>query len=134
MVRKEFKHLKADEKAIAERFVANGLLAGEYIYDVTLDVPDIKPPAWWTKKELDHWKYLRAKKIDLLVKQEDRHWIMEITPKLSKAAIGGVAVYRDLYQKQYKPNVPVFVGVICELDDPAYAPFAKERNIRVWVV
>lgn len=134
MAKREYKHLKKDERAVAERFVAGGLLPGEYVYDVPLDVPPITFPAWYTKKAIEQWKYLRAKKIDMLVKTPKEHWVMEVTPKLSKAAVGGVELYRDLYKKQYKPNVPVFVGVICELDDPAYRPFCKERNIKVWVV
>ena len=134
MVRAQFAHLKADEKAIAERFERNALLVGEYVYDVHLDVPEIRFPAHWTKKDVETWSDLRAKRIDLVVKQPTGHWVLEITPKLSKAAIGGVLAYRDLYQKQYSPGVPVHVGVVCELDDPAYHGILRKEIIRLWVV
>jgi hypothetical protein len=99
-----------------------------------LDVPDIRVPAHWTKKDLEHWSGLRAKRIDLVVKEDTKHWVIEITPKLSKAAIGGVEVYRDLYKEQYRPNLPVAVGVVVEVDDPAYRPYCEKANIKVWIV
>jgi len=134
MPRKSFSHLKKDERAIAERFERNAFLKGEYVYDVHLESPGLVFPAWWTKKDIELWRTLKAKRIDLLVKQPDRHWILEITPKVSKAAVGGVLTYRDLYKKQYKPGVPVMVGIVCEVDDPAYHDTLKKNNIRLWVV
>jgi len=134
MVRQEFKHLKKDEKAIAERFRNHAFLIGEYVYDVHLDTPPVQFPAWYTKKDIELYKTLRAKRIDLVVKSKDKHWILEITPKLSKAAIGGVLTYRDLYQEQYRPGVPVFVGIVVEVDDPAYHPTLQKNNIKLWVV
>ena len=110
------------------------ILDGEYIYDVHLDVPDLVFPDWYTEKEIQMWKTLRAKRIDLVVKQPDRHWVIEITPKLSKAAVGGCLFYRELYKEQYKPGVPVFCAVVCEVDDPAYHIITKKESIRVWVV
>ena len=134
MVQAEFKHLKADEKEIAIRFRNNAFLKGEYIYDVELKVPEIKAPAHWTKKDLEHWETLTAKRIDLVVKEKDRVWVIEITPKLSKAAIGGVVTYRELYMAQYKPNVDVYLGVVCEVDDPGYKTTCQRFGIKVWVV
>jgi len=80
MVKPEYKHLKADEKAIAERFVKAGLLPGSYEYDVALESPDIVFPAHWTKKDFEHWSGLRAKRIDIVVKAEAAVWILEVTP------------------------------------------------------
>ncbi len=134
MVRAKFAHLKKDEKAIAERFERNAFLVGEYVYDVHLESPGVVFPAWYTKKDIELWKKLRAKRIDLVVKQPDKHWVIEITPKVSKAAVGGVLVYRDLYKKQYTPGVPVMVGIVCEVDDPAYHDTLKKESIRLWVV
>lgn len=134
MAGRKFIHLKPDEKKIAERFEKLRILDGEYVYDVHLDVPEVQFPDWYTKKDIEHWKTLRAKRIDLLVKQKDKHWIIEITPKISKAAIGGVITYRELYKDQYKPGVPVFVAVVCEVDDPAYRFIAEKQGIHVWIV
>ena len=134
MTTKPYSHLKADEKAIAKRFYENIFLAGEYHYDVTLDVPEPVIPAWWTKKDREAWAGWRSKRIDLVIKQKQQHIICEITPKLSKAAIGGVLSYRDMYKKQYRPMVPVNLGIIVEMDDPAYHPTLKKNLIRLWVV
>jgi hypothetical protein len=134
MVRQEFKHLKPDEKVIAERFVKANLLKGEYIYDVSLESPDIKFPAHWTKTDFEHWSALRAKRIDLVVKTPTEHWIIEITPKVSKAAIGGCITYRELYMKQFNITVPVHLGIIVEVDDLAYHSTLQRFGIKLWVV
>jgi len=134
MVSTEYTHLKKDEKAIAKRFRAQYYFAGEWIYDVHLDVPALVLPAWWTKQDRINWSDLRAKRIDLLIKGPREHWIMEITPKLSKPAVGGVLVYRDLYLTQFKPDVPTKMGIIVEVDDPAYHKTCKKNNIEWWVV
>jgi hypothetical protein len=134
MVRQEYKHLKPDEKAIAERFVAAGLLPGIYEYDVALESPDVMFPASWTKKDFEHWSGLRAKRIDLVVHGETAEWVIEITPKLSKTAIGGVVTYREMYMKQFHPGKPTNVGIVVEVDDLAYHDTMNRYGITLWVV
>jgi hypothetical protein len=134
MVQAEFKHLKKDEKEIAVRFRNNAYLDGEYIYDVELKTPQIHVPAHWTKKDIEQWETLKSKRIDLVVKQPNRIWVIEITPKLSKAAVGGVMTYRELYLAQYKPKQDVYLGVVCEVDDPGYHSTCQRFGIRIWVV
>ena len=134
MVRAEFKHLKDNEREIAIRFRNNAFLDGEYIYDVELKSPEIHVPAHWTKKDIEQWETLKAKRIDLVVKERLRHWVIEITPKLSKAAIGGVMSYRELYMAQYKPGVDVYLAVVCEVDDPAYHSTCERFGIKIFVV
>jgi hypothetical protein len=134
MVNQEFKHLKKDEIAIVKRFKQTVFLPGEYVYDIHLDVPVPEVPMWWTKKDRANWEDLVAKRIDLTIKQPDKHWIIEVTPKLNRTAIGGVLSYRDLYKKQFKPGVPVAVGIVCEVDDLAYHATLKNNNIKLWVV
>ena len=134
VVNQQYTHLKADEKAIAKRFVAKDIFPGEYIYDVHLDVETPKIPDHWMTKEITAYQTLRAKRIDLLVKQPGGIWIFEITPKVSKAAVGGVLTYRDLYIEQFKPKVPVYVGIIVEMDDKAYHPTLDKLGIELWVV
>lgn len=107
---------------------------GEREWDVHLDVPEVEVPAHWTKKDLENFQYNRAKRIDLVVHGFDFIWIMEITPKVSKAAIGGCLAYKDLYEKQFKPKLPVKCGIIVEVDDPAYHSTLKNNDISLWVV
>ncbi|GAH91292.1 unnamed protein product, partial [marine sediment metagenome] len=91
-------------------------IQGNREYDVHLDVPIPEIPAWWTKKDLKRWDHLVAKRIDLVVHGQDAIWIMEITPKVSKASVGGCIAYRDLYIKQFQPEKPVKCGIIVEMD------------------
>jgi len=130
----EFKHLKPDEKAIAQRFVEGNYLPGKYEYDVMLESPDVVFPAHWTKKDMEHWSALRAKRIDIVVHAPSAIWILEVTPKLSKAAIGGCITYRELYIKQFKPKDPVHLGIGVEVDDLAYHPTISRFGIHLWVV
>ncbi len=126
--------MKPDEKIIAQRFYDLGLLLGSYEYDVALESPDIKFPPYWTKKDFEHWGALRAKRIDIVVESATDIWILEVTPKLSKAAVGGVLVYRNMYQDQFKPTKKVRVGIVVEVDDLAYHGILNEHEIALWVV
>lgn len=134
MVTQEYKHLKPDEKEIAKRFVAAGYLPGVYEYDVQLESPDVVFPAYWTKKDFEHWSGLRAKRIDIVVHAQAAEWILEVTPKLSKAAIGGCVTYRELYERQFKPKFPVHLGIVVEVDDLAYHDTIRRYGITLWVV
>jgi hypothetical protein len=134
MVRQEFKHLKPDEKIIAQRFYDQGHLIGEYEYDLHLTTPDVNFPAHWTKKDLEHWSALRDKRIDIVVHAAAAEWIIEVTPKLSKAAIGGCVTYRELYMRQFNPKYPVHLGIVVEVDDLAYHDTLKRYGITLWVV
>ena len=131
---KPYAHLKADEKAICERWLRAASLQGKMEYDVHLDTPTLNAPAWWTKKDLTNWNAVTAKRIDLVVHASDAIWIMEITPKVSKAAVGGCLAYKQLYMDQFHPTKPVNLGIICEMDDPAYHQVLKNNEIRLWVV
>lgn len=134
VVLREYTHLKADEKAIAERWVKQVPIQGRREWDVHLDVPEIKVPAYWTKKDLKNFQDLKAKRIDLVVHGFEFVWIMEITPKVSKAAVGGCLAYKDLYEKQFQPTKEVKLGIIVEVDDEAYHSTLEKLDIRLWVV
>lgn len=131
---KPYAHLKADEKAIAERWVALVPIQGKREYDVHLDTPTLNAPAWWTKKDMENWNAVTAKRIDMVVHAQKAIWIMEVTPKVSKAAVGGCLTYKQLYIEQFHPTKPVNMGIICEMDDPAYHQILKNNDIRLWVV
>jgi len=101
---------------------------------VHLDVPPVELPAYWTKKDISNYEGLVAKRIDLVVHADKEIWVIEITPKVSKAAVGGCLTYKDLYIKQFKPTKPVRLGIIVEVDDPAYHSTLENNNISLWVV
>jgi len=134
MVKAEYKHLKPDEKAIAERFVKAGLLPGSYEYDVALESPDVRFPAHWTKADFEHWSGLRAKRIDVVVTQTDTIWVLEVTPKLSKTSVGGCLTYKEMYIKQFSPVQKVRMGIVVEVDDLAYHGVLQQHDIALWVV
>ena len=108
MTTKMYAHLKPDEKQIAKRWVSHRPIQGTFEWDVHLDVPIPKAPAWWTKKDHKSWHALTDKRIDLVVHDKNDIWILEITPKVSKAAVGGCLTYKKLYLEQFKPTKNVF--------------------------
>jgi len=75
-----------------------------------------------------------AKRIDLVVETKNEIWIIEITPKVSKASVGGCLTYKELYLEQFDPVKDVKLGIIVEVDDPAYHSTLKNNDIRLWVV
>lgn len=109
-------------------------IQGKREYDVHLTVKEPTTPAWWTKKDLSMYHGLWDKRIDLVVHSDAVLWIMEITPKLSKAAIGGCLAYRDLYINQFNPEKAVKCGIIVEMDDPNYHSTLEKLDIKLWVV
>lgn len=109
-------------------------IQGRREWDVHLEVPLPELPAWWTKRDIQRYAFSRHKRIDLIVHAQDAIWIMEITPLLSKPAIGGCLAYKDMYVKQFKPSKPVRCGIIVEVDDPAYQDTLKNLEIALWVV
>lgn len=131
---REYAHLKKDEQRIAERWVRKAPIQGRREWDVHLPAVEYKLPEYWTKKDIANWHSLYDKRIDLVVHAKDAIWIMEITPKVSKAAIGGCIAYRDMYLRNFIPTKPVKLGIIVELDDPNYHPTLKALRIRLWVV
>jgi len=134
VVLREYSHLKADEKLIAERWVKQVPIQGRREWDLHLNVPPVELPAYWTKKDIANYEGLKAKRIDLVVHADREIWIIEITPKVSKAAVGGCLTYKNLYEKQFKPSKPVRLGIIVEVDDPAYHDTLKNNDINLWVV
>ncbi len=131
---KEYHHLKQNEKTIAERWVKLVPIQGQREWDVHLDVPLPELPAWWSNRDVKLFTALRSKRIDLVVHASDAEWIIEITPMLSKAPLGGVILYEDLYMKQYKPTLPIKLGIIVEVDDLAEHPVLEKLGIKWWVV
>jgi len=109
-------------------------IQGKREYDVHLQVKEPETPAWWTKQDIKIYHGLWDKRIDLVVHADAAIWIIEITPKLSKAAVGGCEVYKELYEKQFKPELPVKMGIIVEMDDPNYHSTLEKLDIKLWVV
>lgn len=134
MSMKEMAHLKPIEKEIYKRWLSHRYLQGIREFDVHLDVPIVNKPAWWTKKDLAAWHAVRDKRIDLVVHTQREIWIIEITPKVSKAAVGGCLTYKELYEHQFKPKKPIRLGIVCELDDLAYHNTLNQFKIKLWVV
>ena len=134
LVRAEFAHLKPDEREIMRRFVDKKLLEGKYEYDVHLTVPDPVWPEKTTEEEKQIWRSRIAKRIDAVCTTPSGVWIIEVTPKVSKAAVGGLFLYRQMYRAQYHPVLPVHLVCVVAIDDTAYHNLLTENKITLFVV
>jgi len=109
-------------------------IQGRREYDVKLAVSEVKIPAYWTKKDIEQYHGLWDKRIDLVVHASDAVWIIEIKPKLTMTAIGQCLSYQELYEKEFKPDKEIKLGIICEADDPNFHSTLEKLDIKLWVV
>lgn len=109
-------------------------IQGPREYDVHLAVSEVKTPDYWTKSHIKQYHGLWDKRIDLVVHAADAIWIIEVKPKLSTTAIGQCMAYKELYEKEFQPDLPVKLGIIVEMDDPNYHSTLEKLDITLWVV
>lgn len=126
--------MSEQEKEILRRWVERGEIQGEHVYDVHLDGPDPEWPAHYTAKEREEWRWLTAKRVDLVIRARDRHWLVEVTPRLSTRALGALLLYSELYGPHVAYAGPVSLACVVEVTDAALLPLFEQRGIRVWVV
>ena len=148
--------LKKDEIEVMDRFLAGKHLEGEYIYDVKLYLKKHLYEAFLpdpntfkqTSKEYEHilasmnqlskltygGSDLQASRIDCVVETDKEIWILEVTPRLKKHAIGGCLLYRDLFMYQFEPTKPVRLGIVSGVDDPRTHFTLKKHDIKLWIV
>ncbi len=129
-----YRHMQRRDVAVWERFLARlGDQFAAVAYDVaiggTLPVGDDISEA-----EKQGWRYTTALKIDVLLRESDGVWAVEVKPNATVSAIGAAVVYPWLLARE-EPELPVLGGgIVCEHLPPDIAGYAAEVGIRVWVV
>lgn len=128
----KFKHLSE-----LERIVADALLKHVFpnAKKVEFDVPLVSEKIKYIEDRgpfYEMWKYLTAKKIDMVVHLETSIYIVEIKEKLSASAYGQLKLYEYLYKLQYKPKLPVKLLHAAYYNDPDVEAFLKSMNIEIF--
>jgi len=127
-------HMGLVERAILARWLAVHDIAGEHIYDLHLVTPEPVWPVHYTEADKEQWRYLVMKRVDLMIKTDERIWIIEVTPRVSTRALGALQLYRTIVQRELWPGWPVTLGVIAEAGDPAVEEVCVSQGVRVWLV
>ena len=129
---RRFPHAKPIETEILKKWLEQAPLGTEYEFDVRL-YPEIRPLRPTDDPEMYYaWMMLRAKRIDVVAHTRDAIWLLEVKDRLRPSAIGQLLVYRNLYERQFRPLLPIRLGVICGDTDPMVEPACADLGIKIF--
>jgi hypothetical protein len=119
---------KYDHKIVQQYFDEIVRHPYEAVFDLRCPPEIINGPGG-VKEDTALWTNLVAKRIDLVIKKPTVHYVCEAKPQASAMAIGQVQMYKDLYQKYYKPDVPVIMLILTDTIDPAVVDLCNKTKI-----
>jgi len=76
---------------------------------------------------------LTQKRIDVIAKTKEDIWILDVTPRASLRHLGQLLAYKQLYTEDYKPALPIQLGVITEYADPDVEHMFALNNITIFL-
>jgi hypothetical protein len=129
-----FPHFKPTERAILERYIANGAPQGEWTIDYRLPILEKDVPAELQGAERDMWIALHQKRIDALVEQPSRVFIIEVKERVTSTAVGQLLVYSHLYREQTFDARPIELVLVAGEDDAITHAAIEAQGINVIVV
>ncbi len=91
------------EQAITDAFIHSGVLPGEIEQQVKIGHQRFE-----TEMGCFDWR----RKIDLLIRRDDGHWVIESKQVLNYQAFGQILCYAYLYQVEH-PAAQVRTGIVC---------------------
>lgn len=130
----KFRHLSENEIIVANELIKRKFQNAKKI---ECDVPLESEKARFLTENSPYarmWKYLTAKKIDLVVHLPDCIYIVEIKEKLSASAFGQLKLYEYLYKLQYKPKLPIKLMHAAFYDDPDVREFLQKNGVEVFTL
>ncbi len=130
----KFRHFRPEEIEIFKTFALKEYPNANYYFDVPLEVSGLEWLKEQPKEYQEMWKYLRAKKIDVIIETEEKYIICEVKGRVRPSAIGQLIVYRDMFIQQYKPEKPVELLIVAKYFDIDVAKIAKSLGIKVWTI
>lgn len=127
-------HMLAVERAILERWLPLHDIVGVHEYDVHLPTPEPEWPAHYSEADKEEWRWLTMKRVDLLIRAAGARWVIEVTPRVSTRALGALALYKSILEREEGVSPPIVLGVIAEAGDPAVEQLCRDQGVKVWVV
>lgn len=134
MLLAKYPHMKSDEAAVWDRFLAKiPFKVVNVLYDVRLGegtvvaegVPEwVKSMAW----------ALSTKRVDAIVETPLEFILVEVKDRGALSAVGQLLGYLVLFNKQYRPQKRVRLALVCAAIAPDMAPILKEYGIETYLV
>jgi hypothetical protein len=129
-----YPHFKPAERAILERYIANGAPSGDWTCDYRLQVLEKHVPRCFQGSERGMWIALHQKRIDALVQTPTRVFIIEVKERVTSTAVGQLLVYAQLYREQTGDARPIELVLVAGEDDPIAHAAIEAQGITVLVV
>lgn len=110
----KYPHMLPKDIDIWDRFLKQyGAMWERYEYDIHVGGSvDVQPH--WSNETIRMAKTLAAKRIDAIGYRSDQICIFEVKPEAGVTAVGQLVLYKMLYEKDYKPILPVVCRLVCE--------------------
>jgi len=129
-----YPHLMRRDIAVWERWIAlHGANFAAVAYDVAIggtvpDDPELPANA------ILGWKYSTALKIDVLIRDGNAVWPVEVKTSTSVSAIGAAISYQLVLAREEPDLLIAGGGIICETLQADIEWIAQQLKIRTWVV
>jgi len=130
----KYPHLSLHEAPIWEKFIDQFPdFCDKVYYDVEVGGVrgDTSKLNERTKKNAE---YLGKYKIDVLCETADYFTIIELKKEATTKAIGEIALYYQLYNKDFKPEKPVLRAIITDEEMPNIREYCEVEGISLYVV
>ncbi len=101
-------------------------------YDCRLGGPGLIP-ADYDDKLRGMWKYLGAKRADVIAETKDEIWIIEVTNVVHVKALGQLMLYKSLWFEDPKSSKPVEMVLVCDEVDEDVVASMQGYGIRIFV-
>jgi len=131
---RSFPHFQPEERAILERYIANGAPQGDWTCDYRLAILEKDVPAALQGSDRDMWIALHQKRIDALVQTPNTVYIIEVKERVTSTAVGQLLVYAHLYKSQTLDARPIELVLVAGADDPIAHAAIEAQGITVLVV
>ncbi len=129
-----YDHMAVGDRPIWERFMER---YPDMFTSVMYDVPVGNVPEHANESivaEGADMSALYKRRIDVVGETADHFWVVEVKPRAGSSTIGQVLGYEHLFIRDWKPEKPVNVLVVCEQTDSDTLEFADTQGVLVMVV
>ena len=130
----KYPHLLPNEVRIWDKFLE---LMGKKWYRFEYDIrvgkgidPGPTVPEPWRSLAIK----LTQKRIDAIGYAEDGIWIFEVKPDASLGALGQVLSYKYLYERDFKPELPVNLAIVTNRTFPDEKEIYRHYNVRYFEI
>jgi hypothetical protein len=132
--RGQYRHMAKRDAAVWEQFLrlyADRFAA--FAYDVALGGIALTMPEM-TDEESKGWQYSTALKIDVVAREADRYWIIEVRPDVNVSALGAALTYTMLCARDQVFDGPLVPTIVCDFIQPDVQWACAQLGIQVFAV